>query len=157
MEPTTSSFDQLTGVYNRSGMLSMLFRETDRVQRMGTPLCLLVFELDDFGRVVPGARDDLLRETARRVSRLLRSYDVLGRIGDERFLAILPGCKTAEATRLAERLRRDAFTTPFRVAGEAIRLSACFATATSDGRSPVVVLREAEFGLQEARASVNRP
>jgi GGDEF domain-containing protein len=48
---------------------------------------------------------------------------------------------------LAERLRLDVFNSPFRVIGEAIRLSACFGIASSHGRSPVVVLREAEQAL----------
>jgi hypothetical protein len=38
------------------------------------------------------------------------------------------------------------------VDGEAIRLSACFGVASSHGRSPVVVLREAEQALQWAKA-----
>jgi hypothetical protein len=37
------------------------------------------------------------------------------------------------------------------VAGEVIRLSACFGLASSHGRSPVVVLREAEQALERAR------
>jgi len=45
------------------------------------------------------------------------------------------------------------FATPFRVGGEAIRLSACFGIATSQGRSAVVVLREAETALGWARTA----
>jgi hypothetical protein len=39
------------------------------------------------------------------------------------------------------------------VAGEAIRLSACFGIAASHGRSPLVVLREAEKALEWAKAA----
>ena len=52
---------------------------------------------------------------------------------------------------LAERLRTEVFFEPFRLAGEAIRLSACFGLASSQGRSPLVVLREAEQALQWAK------
>jgi GGDEF domain-containing protein len=52
---------------------------------------------------------------------------------------------------LADRLRTDVFSTPFRVEGESIRLSACFGIASSHGRSPVLVLREAEQALERAR------
>ena len=45
------------------------------------------------------------------------------------------------------------FRTPFHVSGDSIRLSACFGIATSQGRSPVVVLREAEQALLVAKAS----
>jgi GGDEF domain-containing protein len=54
---------------------------------------------------------------------------------------------------LTERLRVEVFATPFHVAGEAIRLSACFGIAVSHGRSPVVVLREAEKALEWAKAA----
>lgn len=151
----TAQTDPLTGVYNRATLLSMLFRETDRVQRMKTPLCLLLFDLDDFGhwntRVGHEACDDLLCQTVERTLRLLRSYDLLGRAGKDEFLAVLPGCDRASAVMLAERLRKDVFSMPFHMAGASIRLSACFGIASSEGRSPVVVLREAESALRQAQ------
>ena len=147
--------DVLTGVYNRATLLSMLFRETDRVQRMKTPLCLLLLDLDDFGhwnmRLGTEVCDDLLCLTAERMLRLLRTYDLLGRAGKDEFLVVLPGCDRISAVLLAERLRQDAFSAPFHAAGQSIRLSACFGIASSEGRSPVVVLREAEQALQQAK------
>jgi diguanylate cyclase (GGDEF)-like protein len=149
--------DPLTGAYNRQTILSMLFRETDRVQRMKGSLCMILFDIDDFGhwntRLGTAACDDLLRQTAARAGRLLRSYDLLGRAGKDEFLIGLPGCTPANAQMLAARLRSEVFSTPFRTAGEAIRLTACFGIATSLGRSPVVVLREAEQALQTAKAA----
>ena len=35
-----NQMDALTGVYNRTTLLSIFFRETDRAQRMNTPLAL---------------------------------------------------------------------------------------------------------------------
>lgn len=152
-----AQFDRLTGVYNRETMLSMLFRETDRAQRMNSSLCLVLFDIDDFGhwnsRLGVDACDDLLCQVASRTGALLRSYDVLGRPGMDEFLIALPACSPASAMILAERLRVDVFAAPFRVAGEAIRISACFGIANSRGRSPVVVLREAEKALEWAKAS----
>jgi len=65
----------------------------------------------------------------------------------------LPGCSSIDAVMMAERLRADVFSTPFRVGRDAIRLSACFGIANSLGRSPVVVLRDAEQALQLAKAT----
>jgi diguanylate cyclase (GGDEF)-like protein len=147
--------DSLTGIYNRAALLSMLFRETDRVQRMKTSLCLLLFDIDDFGhwnsRLGTDICDDLLCQAVVRTTRLLRSYDLFGRVGKDEFLVVLPGCATDNAMMLAERLRLDVFSTPFHVGTQAIRLSACFGIASSEGRSPVVVLREAEQALQKAK------
>jgi len=152
-----AQIDRLTGVYNRETMLTMLFRETDRVQRMKSSLCVILFDIDDFGhwnsRLGSDACDELLCQVATRSTQLLRSYDLLGRPGKDEFLMALPGCTSANAVLMAERLRSDVFSAPFRVDGDAIRLSACFGVASSLGRSPVVVLREAEQALLVAKAT----
>lgn len=150
-----AQLDRLTGVYNREALLAILFRETDRVQRQKGELCTVLFDIDDFGhwnsRLGVEACDDLLRQVVTRTARLLRSYDSLGRLGKDEFLLVLPGCGVNNASMLAERLRLDVFSLPFRVGRESVRLSACFGLATSLGRSPVVVLREAELALALAR------
>jgi diguanylate cyclase (GGDEF)-like protein len=147
--------DRLTGLYNRQAILSMLFRETDRVQRMKSSLCMILFDIDDFGhwnaQLGAGPCDELLCQVADRTTRLLRSYDVLGRVGKDEFLMALPGCSSVNAVMLAERLRAEVFSTLFAVAGGAIRLTACFGIASSLGRSPVVVLRDAEQALLSAK------
>jgi diguanylate cyclase (GGDEF)-like protein len=152
-----AQLDRLTGVYNRETLLAMLFRETDRVQRMNSSMALVLFDIDDFGhwnsRLGVDACDEILCQVASRTGALLRSYDLLGRPGMDAFLVALPACATANAVALAERLRLEVFSAPFHVAGEAIRLSACFGIANSCGRSPVVVLREAEKALEWAKAA----
>ncbi|MGB0064932.1 MAG: diguanylate cyclase [Terracidiphilus sp.] len=152
-----AQLDRLTGVYNRESLLSMLFRETDRAQRSQSSMCLVLFDIDDFGhwnsRLGVDTCDELLCQVASRTATLLRSYDVLGRPGMDEFLVALPSCTPANAMTLTERLRSEVFSTPFRVSGEAIRLSACFGIAVSHGRSPVVVLREAERALDHAKAA----
>ena len=152
-----AQLDRLTGVYNRETLLAMLFRETDRVQRMNSSMAVVLFDVDDFGhwnsRLGVDACDELLCQVASRTGALLRSYDLLGRPGMDAFLIALPSCSPANAMALAERLRVEVFSVPFHVAGEAVRLSACFGIAASRGRSPVVVLREAEKALELARAA----
>jgi diguanylate cyclase (GGDEF)-like protein len=152
-----AQMDHLTGAYNRETILSMLFRETDRVQRMNSSLCMILFDIDDFrhwnSRLDSDACDELLRQVVARASRLLRTYDLLGRTGQDEFLVALPGCSTVDALMLAERIRADVFSSPFQIGGESIRLSACFSIAASHGRSPMVVLRDAEQALQIAKAA----
>jgi len=152
-----AQLDRLTGVYNRETLMAMLFRETDRVQRSQSEMCLVLFDIDDFGhwnsRLGVDACDELLCQVASRTAALLRSYDVLGRPGMDQFLIALPLCAPLNAMSLAERLRTVVFSTPFDVSGESLRLSACFGIAVSHGRSPVVVLREAEKALERAKAA----
>ena len=81
--------DPLTGLPNRSAVLSMLFRETDRVQRMHTSLCLMLVRNRRSralecppGRL--GKAEELVLQVVARVRRLLRSYDLFGRVGRRR-------------------------------------------------------------------------
>ena len=150
-----AQLDRLTGVYNREAMLAMLFRETDRAQRLNSSLSLVLFDIDDFGhwnaRLGSEACDELLCQVVTRTTRMLRSYDLLGRAGKDEFLLGMPGCNSLNAAAMAARLRQEVFGSPFRQDGQSVRLSACFGIASSMGRSPVVVLREAEQALHSAQ------
>lgn len=147
--------DPLTGTYNRNALMRSLFRESDRAQRMNTDLCLILFDIDDFGhwnaRLGAAACDQLLAKVVERVGRLLRTYDLLGRVGKDEFLVGLPGCSAVNGVTLAERMRAEVFGEPYAAAGRMARLSACFAVVPTRGRSPVVVLREAEEMLRLAK------
>jgi two-component system, cell cycle response regulator len=153
--PLATPPDPLALTYDRSALLSLLFRETDRAQRMKTPLSLLLFNIDEVSwwsaRLGKTAGDELLSETVSRIERQLRSYDVLGRLEEDEFLAVLPGCSPADATLLAQRLSVDVFARAFRIANETIQMSACFGIASSDGRSPIVVLHEVVLALKSAK------
>lgn len=150
-----ASHDGLTGLWNRESLLSLLFPETDRVQRMGTPLAFLLLDLDGFARVNSEfgyeAGDGILQELARRLRRYMRSYDLLGRFGEDEFLLALPGCNAYQARHLASRIRTIMLRRPFAAGPDAITLTASIGLAQSRGRSPLVVLREAERALSNAK------
>lgn len=148
--------DKLTGVLNRETILSNLFRETDRVQRMRTPLCFMVLDLDHFSGINTDhgleAGDRVLQMVVERFQRYLRSYDLIGRMGEDEFLIALPGCSKEDSTVLAERLRKVVFQKPFDIGFRTVSVTACFGLAQSRGRSPLVVLREAQQALFYAKA-----
>jgi len=150
-----ATHDGLTGLWNREALLSLIFQETDRVQRMKTPLSLLLMDLDDFSRINHDygyeAGDRVLTDLANRFRRQLRSYDLVGRCGEDEFLLALPGCTRESAMALVQRVREGILGRPFAVRGEASTLTASFGVACSSGRSPLVVLREAERALAEAK------
>jgi two-component system, cell cycle response regulator len=152
-----SQTDPVTGILNRPTLLSLLFRETDRVQRMRTSLCMILFSIDDFAHwnthLGVTAGEDILAAVGGRVQRLLRSYDLFGRFAKDEFLLGLPGCRAEDAVSFTRRLQHEAFSAPFYLNGREVRLSGSFVIAPSQGRSPVVVLRKAEQALLLARAT----
>jgi diguanylate cyclase (GGDEF)-like protein len=146
--------DGLTGLWNREALLSLIFQETDRVQRMKTPLSLMLLDLDDFNQSYGYETGDrILIELANRFRRQLRSYDLIGRAGEDEFLLALPGCALENAVLLGNRIREGILARPFQADNDATTLSASFGVAVSRGRSPLVVLREAERALAEAKLS----
>lgn len=105
----SQTLDALTGVWNHRVFGERLAIELARLVRYKTPLCLLVLDLDGFGRVneVHGRQvgDHTLTEVARRLGASLRATDVLGRWAGDRFAVALPGVNKTEAFVVAEKLR----------------------------------------------------
>lgn len=147
--------DPLTGAWRREAVLDLIFKETDRVQRLQTPVSLVLLDVDEFARVNSSYNsnvgDTLLKLVANRLRRQLRSYDTLGRYADDEFVIMLPGCTAAEAAAKAERIRLAVANRPFTADGNEISVTACLSVAVSSGRSPLVVLREAERALTLAK------
>jgi len=92
--------DRLTGLPNRALLEEQLARDVTRARRSGAPVALLYFDLDNFKLVNDSfghtAGDEVLRETALRVSELTRAGDVLARQGGDEFLLLLD-CATPVA------------------------------------------------------------
>jgi len=99
--------DPLTGILNRRGLLSVLRRQQERARRDGTPLSVLMVDVDRFKALNDSyghqAGDTVLRHIARALVGAMRIEDHVGRLGGDEFLVILPEDE-GSATALAERL-----------------------------------------------------
>ena len=106
---TLATRDSLTGVYNRRAFLDAAALELERSRRYGSALAVVQIDLDQFKRVNDRfghqAGDRVLVDFATRVTGLLRSSDVFGRMGGEEFTLLLPQTAAAEALQVAERIR----------------------------------------------------
>jgi diguanylate cyclase (GGDEF)-like protein len=140
---------------SRDELIATVFRETDRVQRMKMPLALILFGIDDWERwrARLGAQmvDEAEQVLVERMTRLLRCYDSMGRYGEGEFVLVLPGCSSFNAVSLAARLRQEVLGETLVIRNEEMRFTACFGVAGSGGRSALVVLRNCEQALEEAR------
>ncbi|MEM6486306.1 MAG: GGDEF domain-containing protein, partial [Pseudomonadota bacterium] len=97
-----------TRVLNR-GAFSEFVHERLEGRSQTSPLVLLFVDLDGFKAVNDeyGHRvgDQVLVETTRRVEKLLRPGDVIGRMGGDEFVVALDRASLSVADALAERLR----------------------------------------------------
>jgi diguanylate cyclase (GGDEF)-like protein len=115
-----ASLDPLTGVWNRTAILTNLRRELARTECEGNSLTVFKADIDTFSRVneIHGhmAGDSALREVARRIQGVSRFYDAVGRFGGEEFIILAPGFDDSAAAAQAERLRAS-------IGGEAVDLT----------------------------------
>jgi len=100
--------DTLTLASTLEHLNSDLYKEIQRSEREGTDLAVIALMLAlPEGAALPSAdQRALLREVGRILHEELRDFDSYYRVADAQFLLILPGTRTANAVRLAERLRQ---------------------------------------------------
>lgn len=113
--------DSLTGLLNRRHGEDLLVTEIDEFRRYGSPLTLMMLDIDHF-KVVNDTYghevgDQVLIELGRRLTKHLRSSDTLVRWGGEEFVIALRHCTLVEALPLAERARALIAESPFPVVG----------------------------------------
>ena len=128
--------DALTGLPNRTQLEEQLRTDLARARRSGEALALLYFDLDNFKLVNDSlghaAGDEVLRETARRLSELVRGGDVLARQGGDEFLLLMhcPGTETAAAAaQLAAERIAAALERPFEVSDAEFHIGASIGVA----------------------------
>ena len=101
--------DSLTGLYNQKTMYRRLDEEIQRAGRYGTPLGILMLDLDNFKRVNDAfghqAGDKILERVAGIIMNTVRRTDISFRYGGEEFLVIMPSTALKNGVAVAERLR----------------------------------------------------
>jgi diguanylate cyclase (GGDEF)-like protein len=101
-------FDPLTGLYNRRFAGPRMEAEVMRSQRRGTPLTLLLLDLDGFKQINDryghSAGDSVLRAFAEHITRAIRGSDLAARHGGDEFMLLLPECDTQQLQHVLDRL-----------------------------------------------------
>ncbi len=103
--------DELTGALNRRGFFRRAEDEFAASALHGSPLALLVIDIDHF-KVINDtfghhAGDDALRTFCAAVLESIRDADSFGRTGGEEFALLLPNTAGGDALAIAERLRQQ--------------------------------------------------
>jgi diguanylate cyclase (GGDEF)-like protein len=102
-------FDHLTGLANRRYFLNQGRSELARIGRYGGALSLIMFDIDHFKRINDTYGHDIgdlvLQKIATISRKTMRKSDIIGRIGGEEFVVLLPHADKQRAMRAAERLR----------------------------------------------------
>ena len=153
-------FDYLTGLVNRRRFLELAVTELARAQRHGRDLSLMMFDIDFFKRINDTyghlIGDKVLQKISEICRLALRDIDIVGRIGGEEFLVLLPESGAAPACQVAERLCADIAATPLILdGGLSLHVSASFGVTTlrKKGTNIDTLIDQADQALYQAKHS----
>ena len=129
-----SIHDELTGLYNRRHLVESANRYMDEARSEGKEFSIVILDLDHFKNVndtyghIVG--DHVLVATARICRSSVREGDIVGRLGGEEFLVLMPGTDLSEAWKIAERIRKELELNFVVFEGREIRVTASFGVAS---------------------------
>lgn len=146
--------DVLTRAPNRRSFEQRLELELERADRQGTPLSLVICDLDHFKRVNDehghDAGDVMLRRAAETIERTTRTVDLAARIGGEEFGLVLPDAAPEDAVTVAERVRH-AIADEFDREGPAMTISCGIASASGADADRGLLFSAADRALYGAK------
>ncbi|MEN9657126.1 MAG: hypothetical protein RL571_591 [Pseudomonadota bacterium] len=152
--------DGLTGLANRRHFDEALKQETQRLQRQGGQLALVIIDVDFFKRYNDSyghpAGDECLRRVAAVIStELRRPADLTARIGGEEFACLLPETTLAGAYVVAERIRQtvQALAMPHQTSTIAEYVTVSVGVAVSNGTDSNHLYQRADIQLYIAKTS----
>ncbi len=150
--------DGLTGLYNRRYLDETLEREVARARREGSPLSLVMMDIDHFKGVNDTyghqVGDEVLRLLAATLLGDIRAEDVACRYGGEEFLILLPNMPFATALERAEAWRAEVAALDVRHGGFVLQFTVSLGVAAypEHGKTPDDLTRCADQALYRAKA-----
>ena len=155
--------DPLTGVGNRLAINEALARLLQQTGDSRADLGVLMIDADHFkgvnDRFGHAGGDVVLQALVSNIRGCLRQSDVIGRIGGEEFVLLLPQTSLGAAMALGERVRRTLEASPLAIDGEAVQLTVSVGVAVAGPtvRDGAKLLQCADRALYAAkRAGRNR-
>lgn len=147
--------DSLTGVANRRTFTELLEGEIVRARRYGTPLALVMYDIDHFKAVNDthghDVGDEVLKDITELVRTSIRAADVVARWGGEEFVILVPQSGIDGVLAMAEKLRAAIAGTTF---GKAGTVTASFGvTVFSQQDDRASLLKKADDALYKAKAN----
>jgi len=154
-------FDSLTGLPNRVQVQREALRILTEARRNSSTFATLFIDLDRFKRINDtrghAAGDEVLGEVARRLREQVRGEGVIGRLGGDEFLAILPNCDVRRASHVAARILQSVYQ-PIGVhskhdASVMISASIGISLYPHDGEDTDTLLRNADMAMYQAKSA----
>jgi diguanylate cyclase (GGDEF)-like protein len=155
-----SMMDETTDVYDRRYVLNEVEREVERSKRYGRALSVMRADVDGFRQMNDEygklAGDHILKEVAQAVVHNVRKVDTVGRLEADEFLVVLPGAKSGDAKRIADRVKRSVREHPIQVRESRLAATVTVGVHTCtdpNALHPATLVEKAGEALSEAKQS----
>lgn len=153
---SAATTDQLTGLFNRRALEERLEAEISRSVRHQIRTTIVMVDLDRFKSINDtlghAAGDRYLVLVSQLLRRQVRTLDVVGRLGGDEFLVVLPMTNPAEAAGFVERVQAGFADLVAEYPEFGIgTLSMGMAEAPHDGLTPAAVMAAADAALYAAK------
>ena len=151
--------DYLTGICNRRAMQDLAQRAIASSRRHGTPLALMIIDVDHFKRINDQlghqGGDRALVEAVSRIRDSLRSEDLVGRLGGEEFVVLMPNTDAQSALAAGERIRTAFTVQAMNIDGQAlpVTVSVGVAVMQAEDQQFSQLLRRADHAMYAAKAA----
>ncbi|TQV82890.1 putative bifunctional diguanylate cyclase/phosphodiesterase [Aliikangiella coralliicola] len=150
-------FDSLTGLPNRYLLVDRLHQAISKSSRTQSILALLFLDLDRFKVINDNLGhqngDQLLKEVAKRLSKMAREGDTVARLGGDEFVFLLENLNSPRDAAITARRIIDSFKTPFRLQEHILHVSTSIGISIypNDGSDDKILLKNADISMYHAK------
>ena len=152
-----ASTDPLTNLLNRRAFFERCAREIEYAMQHNTELSLLVIDIDNFKMVNDTyghqTGDHAIIAVAENIAAIIRTTDVLARIGGEEFSLLMPMTGRESAHQLGERIRLNIAEKKIEVEDQVLQLTVSIGLAVFQKEDPDIqtVFKRSDQALYRAK------
>jgi diguanylate cyclase (GGDEF)-like protein/PAS domain S-box-containing protein len=152
-----ATHDELTGIPNRSKFSRTLNLAIETARHHGGRLAVLFIDLDRFKTINDSLGhalgDTLLKETAARLSQVLRSDEAVARLGGDEFVVLVEGVTEIEQVKAVARDILTAVVKPIDLMGQECRVTASIGISIypADGQDEQSLMKNADIAMYRAK------
>jgi diguanylate cyclase (GGDEF)-like protein/PAS domain S-box-containing protein len=153
-----ANFDPLTGLPNRNMFQDRLDQEIKKATRTGQPLALMFLDLDRFKDINDtlghAMGDELLKETAHRISACVRATDTVARLGGDEFTVILGELEDTGGIERISRKILESLAEPFHLGEDVVYITVSIGLTfyPEDAENIPTLLKNADQAMYAAKS-----
>lgn len=150
-----SRLDGLTGIFNRSTFIDILYEAMKNSNAGPSDLALIMLDIDNFKNINDTyghlAGDEVLKALGAHLAERLRRNDIVARYGGEEFVVVIQGSTQEQTIKTADKLRQSIKN--IHIAGLPVITVSMGASLYRHGESSEQLIQRADMALYDAKHS----